>query len=81
MDINGNTKGPNVIGRDMFILLVDTAGSVIPNGGRQLIEYNTPGSGANPQWMTRCTKATVSTNDGAACAGAIVDNGYVVNYF
>ena len=81
VDINGNTKGPNVIGRDTFILLVDTAGSVIPLGGRQYLEYNTPGSNDNPKWMFQCTKDTVSVNSGESCAGAIVDNGYVVNYF
>ena len=44
-------------------------------------EYYSAGNPSKPEWQSKCRKATVSKNDSLACAGAIVDNGYSVNYF
>ena len=80
VDTNGNIKGPNVLGRDLFVFYVDTKGEVIPVGGRLMNEYFNRSNQA-PLWEGKCTKATVSTNDGFNCTGAIVDKNFTIDYF
>lgn len=81
VDIDGNAKGPNTLGRDLFELRIDSRGTVIPYGGMAWQDYYS-GSGI-PLWQTSGDNACNSTSigKGYTCAGAIVDNGYSVNYF
>lgn len=81
VDIDGNAKGLNTLGRDLFELRIDSRGTVIPYGGMAWQDYKT-GNGI-PLWQTSGNSACNSTSigDGSTCAGAIVDNGYSVNYF
>ena len=81
VDINGSAKAPNAVGKDLFQLNIDTLGTVIPNGGTAWAQYNV-GANANPAWDTQNTACKKNDIDNALnCAGAIVDNGYSVNYF
>ena len=81
VDINGSAKAPNAVGKDLFQLNIDTLGTVIPNGGTAWAQYNV-GANANPAWNTAGTACKKNDIDNALnCAGAIVDNGYSVNYF
>lgn len=75
VDING-TKAPNKLGKDLFKLLVDTKGYVIPYGGEAYNNYI--GSNSATIWSTSCTGSTVS--DPASCTGSIVDNGGKIVY-
>lgn len=82
VDINGSAKAPNAVGKDLFQLNVDTQGIVIPRGGIAWEQYNSAKPNDQPAWntpKTECKKGAV--NEGLNCAGAIVDNGYSVNYF
>ena len=79
VDINGSAKAPNAVGKDLFQLNIDTLGIVIPNGGTAWAQYN---DDANTAWDTSGTACKKNEIDFALnCAGAIVDNGYSVNYF
>ena len=73
IDVNGS-KGPNILGMDVFSVFVDWKGSVIPFGGREYAEYMDLGV----LWQNDCNGNV--TGNGQACAGAIADNGYRVNY-
>lgn len=82
VDINGSAKAPNAVGKDLFQLNVDTQGIVIPQGGIAWEQYDNDKPSDQPDWntsKTECIKGAV--NEGLNCAGAIVDNGYSVNYF
>lgn len=80
-DINGS-KGPNLAGKDIFKLYVDTKGIVIPYGSRL-------GEGYTKDWKlwTEGCKSIKKGEQKAAptgaetCAGSIVDNGGRILYF
>lgn len=76
VDVNGNQNGPNILGRDLFNLLLDTRGIVIPNGGVSYRDYR---GTAIVSWHTRCANGEAPTAP-ISCAGAIVDNNYKVMY-
>ena len=81
VDIDGNAKGLNTLGRDLFELRIDSRGTVIPFGGMAWQNYI---NDKTPLWQTTSGDSacnSTSIGNGSACAGAIVDNGYVVNYF
>lgn len=79
VDVNGS-KSPNVEGRDIFQLYVDTKGMVIPYGSTL-----DDGYAQWTQWTTGCPsvsgKTKTTPSDPASCAGSIVDNGGRVLYF
>lgn len=75
IDTNGAKKKPNALGRDVFLLIVDTKGSVIPYGGS---EYKTYSNGSSILWEKDCNGNKI--NDANACAGSIADNSGQVVY-
>ena len=78
VDINTNKKGPNILGKDLFVLLVSDRGEVIPYGGKQYAYYTyTPST--TSQADSGCVKGNMS--DPKYCAGTIVDNGFRVTYY
>ena len=72
VDINGHSKGPNMMGKDLFSLIVDTKGSVMAYGSDAFRAYS---SLQQMDWRTKCPNTSPVT-----CAGSIVDNGYKVVY-
>ena len=78
IDVNGNNKGPNALGRDLFVVIVDTKGVVIPYGGEAYSQYSSATSAIWKNGVCDSPKATFT--DMAACTGSIVDNGYKVIY-
>lgn len=82
VDVNG-TEPPNSLGKDLFLLVVDDDGTVIPYGSRRgcALNYTTNvGYDANIGCAATdpCTKGNVST--GVTCAGAVADNNWKVLY-
>lgn len=81
VDVNG-LKGPNIEGRDIFKLYVDTLGLVIPYGSKLGKDYATDWT----TWDEGCpsnvkgAEKVVPTTP-ASCAGSIVDNGGKILYF
>lgn len=78
VDING-IKPPNTIGKDVFLLWLDTKGVVIPYGSLFYGEY-----ALSPDtWEVVCANKPVFKEppiEPAACTGSIVDNGGRVLY-
>ena len=80
IDVNGNNKGPNALGRDLFVVVVDTKGIVIPYGGEAYIQY-LYSDGTTAVWKNGvCDSPKATFTNMAACTGSIVDNGYKVIY-
>lgn len=77
IDTNGNRTAPNVMGKDLFKVYVDTKGTVIPHGGATYKEYF---AGDAILWKTGCYSPKVTVSDAASCAGSIADNGFKVIY-
>jgi len=72
IDVNG-TKGPNMLGKDLYHVVVDQAeGHVFAKGS------NTDKSSVT-KWTTTCPASGVQDN-GDSCAGAVFDNGGKVPY-
>lgn len=78
VDVNGNRKGPNALGRDLFELIIDTKGSVIPVGSETYLNYI---KGSTLSWKTNCYSSKIVPTDERACAGAVMDNGYKVIHY
>ena len=76
VDINGNAKGPNSLAKDVFYLIVDTKGTVIPYGSGIYDDYI---GNKNSSWTTNCKKKAIPT-DPLSCAGSVADNGWKVIY-
>lgn len=77
IDVNGNSKGPNQQGKDLFKVLVDLKGSVIPYGGQAWSAY----TGKNVEWTGNgCGNKKVHPTKPLSCAGSIADNGFRVIY-
>lgn len=74
VDINGQGKKPNALGKDLFLLWVDLKGSVIPYGGTAYKAYT---NSSSVLWESGCKKNITNAD---ACAGSIADNGYKVIY-
>lgn len=73
IDVNGNMKGPNTLGKDLFIFDIDkNDGKVYAKGSK----INAVSSG---DWTTTCPESG-PTDGGGTCAGAIIDNGGKVPY-
>lgn len=77
IDVNGNAKGPNALGKDLFQVYVDTKGTVIPFGGQAWSAY----TGKAVRWTGNgCANKKVHPTDALSCAGSIADNGFRVIY-
>ncbi|HPT41174.1 MAG TPA: type II secretion system protein [Candidatus Gastranaerophilaceae bacterium] len=79
IDVNGPQKGPNSIGRDVFVFH-------IANGkGPKLHPY---GSSETSSWwkdpdtnqIRYCDPADINTNNGSACTARIIEEGWQMNY-
>jgi len=80
VDTNG-AKKPNVQGKDLYTLWVDTKGSVIPAGGDLYEMYE---GGSVYTWRNKCKRENWGNStlfNSWYCAGSIVDNGYKVIHF
>lgn len=78
IDTNGNNKGPNMLGKDLFTVIVDTKGSVIPMGGSAYSAYYGVN---NVYWQgDACGNPKKAPTNATYCAGSIADNGYKVIY-
>lgn len=78
IDVNG-PKATNTIGKDIFKVLLDGKGIVIPFGGSVYKNY-APNQEAI-LWKTDGSKCTgEKVDDGDSCAGAIADNGWKISY-
>ena len=76
LDLNGPSKKPNALGKDLFIVGITNKGVVIPIGGRADAAIN---DFSEPDWAgDGCNGSKVTRPD--ACAGAIADNGWQVKY-
>lgn len=69
VDINGK-QGPNILGRDLFDIMVDSQGSIVIEGSIDDALSNFP---------TRCTSAKGATWYGA-CLAKILDDGWKMDY-
>lgn len=77
IDTNGNNKGPNALGKDLFYVAVDTKGSVIPYGGADWKAY----SGEDIMWTgDGCGNPKINPTQPLSCSGSIADNGFKVIY-
>ena len=77
-DINGFNIKPNKIGRDIFVLALDNAGSLIPEGGSAYYKAYGGEDSTEKAWSSTCSKTTVG--NGMDCAGSIADNDWKVIY-
>ena len=78
IDVNGIAKGPNKLGKDVFMIDIDSKGIVIPVGSKLEQAYN---NDRNDNWETQCIKQAGGPANASYCAGAIADNGYKVLYY
>lgn len=78
LDVNGDKK-PNVMGNDMFLLVLGENGIVYPVGGDDAYNYS---SSLYPKWdsATGCQGKNPKDVNGNSCAGRVVDEGYKINY-
>lgn len=80
IDINGD-KGPDIVTKDIFFVIVDNKGFVIPYGGR---EYHTYAPKARDYVLWEhdggCDDSKAKPKTRRSCTGSIVDNGYKVIY-
>lgn len=77
VDINGTNKGPNEVGVDAFLLLIDRKGAVIAVGSRAHRAVN---RGVLTWENGNCDSRKKAPNQPNTCAGSIVDNGFKVIY-
>lgn len=75
-DINGFDTKPNKIGKDIFNLVMDNSGTVIPHGGNA--EAKAYSNATADAWKDSCDETTVT--NGLTCAGSIADNNWKVIY-
>lgn len=78
IDANGANKGPNTLGKDVFLVLIDTRGTVIPYGGEAHKAYDSANT-ALKTWQDSakgCNKRPVG--DAKTCAGSVIDNEKII---
>ena len=85
VDINGPNVKPNMIGKDIFLFIVDKGGAVIPAGSKTCqwlmgddAYYENSDYGSSNKGEYACNKDVVTT--GFGCSGAIFDNNLKVIY-
>lgn len=88
VDVNSMKKGPNMIGKDVFLLYVDDKGTVIPFGSQAYVDYVGETAGKPNYWGKidgddtagqKCMDEKSPVN-AKSCAGAIADNRFRVKY-
>ena len=85
IDINGS-KGPNIIGRDIFNFELDLRGNLLPLYSRQYQEFF--GGISAPHWGDPTNSygcgtpgsSKMSGSFGNGCAARIIENGWVMDY-
>ncbi len=86
LDVNG-PKGPNVVGRDLFLYIVGDDGMLYPYGGADYAVCNSSGckyenlESCSDYWKNEsgyapCTKSS----DGTGCAARIMEEGWEMRY-
>ena len=83
VDINGIKGSPNVMGKDIFSLLVDGSGIVIAHGSREYVAYNELDSTKKTYYWDndKCKNGQKPTGtNGRLCSGSVIDNGGKVLY-
>ncbi len=80
VDINGPTVGPNVVGKDLFVFVLDDSGVLVPVGGAQFkyLLGDNYYSWEATEGDFACNEDVIGT--GVGCAGAIFDNNLKVTY-
>ena len=76
-DINGFQNEPNRLGKDLFLFIIDDAGTVVPYGSKISSKiYNIP------SWITAsdCAPTPSAVREGIVCAGSVIDNDGKVVY-
>lgn len=76
VDVNG-AKGPNNYGRDIFLFIITSTGSLYPYGGPFM---NSGGTSYYWKDLGACQPATSSTISGSYCTGRVMDEGWQMNY-
>ena len=81
VDINGINKKPNILGKDLFRLVIavnKSGGDVIPLGGKYFREFfDSPVY----YWENNCSSNTpINRITGDTCGGSVIDNGGKVIY-
>lgn len=80
VDVNGS-KAPNVEGKDIFQLYVDTKGIVIPYGSTLDDGYTENWTFWTDGCKSRVNNSKDKPSDPKTCSGSIIDNGGRVLYF
>ena len=75
VDTNGAYEGPNRMGRDVFVYVIEKDGSFVPEGLNQ--KYNTIVNNSSHG----CRKDIVSCGSGYYCAARIWRDGWQINYY
>lgn len=76
LDVNGD-KRPNVIGKDIYFLLLGENGNIYPFGGDAAANY----SSSYKRWNTTSgCSGKQPTTDGTYCAGRVADENFSINY-
>lgn len=80
IDINGIKIKPNVIGKDMFLFLLDKNGQVLPWGSNAYawVMNDDNAKFTETEGAYACNETTVTT--GYGCAGSIFENNFKVIY-
>lgn len=84
LDINGDKKGPNVKGRDIFFFYVLDTGLLLPKNSRPLVCSDAEGTEYvnEKNWKdmgnSGCTGDDTKTNEG--CAARIIEKGWKMDY-
>ena len=84
IDVTGQ-KGPNRLGRDVFIFVLDKSGHLYPFNGREHIDY-IDSTGFMPGIVTAVKEIVSSCNPkkttaiGHACAVRVVENVFNMDY-
>ena len=89
IDVNGE-KGPNTLGRDVFVFDLSDEGKLYPRNGKDYALFTSQTSLDNNGYYWRNIKnscenpegtATISSaGEGSGCAGRIIENGWKMDY-
>lgn len=77
LDVNGD-KRPNIIGKDIYSLVLGEDGVLYPNGSEATNKYDPE---TYPLWDTEAgCQGKDPKGDGLSCAARVVDEGFKINY-
>ena len=75
IDVTGNKK-PNILGRDVFLYILNNDGYLFPYGGDAYNRY----TDKNYDITKHCNPKSSDSNNGVACAARLAQNGYKMDY-